>query len=143
MSAPTPNILGLAAPLTQTSTLHDEVAKAVEDALEHREPSEAQKTREKRKRAALSLGKGVTMLVGVALSAYLGLQQAISERPTKGEVKEDLTRVEAAHAESEDRVDYIEREVMKIGGRVEALDKKVSEGFDEIKEELRYLRRQR
>ena len=98
---------------------------------------------EKRKRAALSLGKGVTMLVGVALSAYLGLQQAISERPTKGEVKEDLTRVEAAHAESEDRVDYIEREVMKIGGRVEALDKKVSEGFDEIKEELRYLRRQR
>lgn len=109
------------------------------------------------KKYAIGAGKGLGVLLSVALTAYISVQEAISDRPTKAEVKDDIAEVKAAYRGHEadnkeasdsiealdEEVDSIEDAVIGLGSKVDSLDKKVSEGFDDIKEELRYLRRKR
>lgn len=124
---------------------HDDLQTTIEKAITHilddRSPSEEEKAKEKRKKTAVGAGKFLGIIASVAMSAYFGLQQAISERPTKQETKDEISEVKAAHKDADDRVDEVEREVIKLEGKIDALDRKVSEGFADIKEELRYLRR--
>ena len=109
---------------------------------------------DKPRRYVITAGKGLGVLLSVALTAYISVQEAISDRPTRANVKADITEVKdheaIKHKETsnsikalDEEIDSIEDVVISTNGKVDALDKKVSEGFAEIKEELRYLRRKK
>ena len=101
--------------------------------------------REKRKQYAATAGKGLVIIVSVALSAYLSMQQAISDRPTREEVFQQIGAVQdrgdlAAAEGLKDRRNSDIR-IVELKGEIKALREQVTEGFKEVKEELRYLRR--
>lgn len=100
---------------------------------------------ERRKGYVATAGKGLGIVASVALTAYLSMQQAISDRPTRDEVLQHISAVqdrgdEAAAAGLKDRR-ASDIKVVELKGEIKALREQVSEGFSEIKEELRYLRR--
>lgn len=104
----------------------------------------------KGKKYAKNAGKGLGALASVALTAYLSMQQAISERPTKEDLNTSLIPIKEMHEDTKARVKKLEesfyalKEVLvSVSARVGALDDKVTEGLEDIKEELRYLRRNR
>ena len=126
-------------------TAQDEqaIVEAVHAAFTEHEPTRD----DKRRGYVATAGKGVVVIASVALSAYLSMQKAISDRPTRAEVKAQVTEVQARVEHDVKSIDEehkaLDRQVMELRGEVKALDGKVGDGLDEIKEELRYLRRRR
>lgn len=123
--------------------LQSAIASAVQEAFASTQPSDEAKAKTKRKNNLLGASKFLGIVASVVVSAYVGIQQAINERPTRNEVDAAIVEVEDDHKKAESRVDELEFDVNDIGNKVDALDKKVSEGFSDLKEELRYLRRNR
>lgn len=121
-----------------------QIAQVVEGVFEDKiTPSPA----EKRKRVAVTAGKGLGIVASVALSAYLSMQQAISDRPTRQEVADQISAIESGSVklstESLSDRRKLEIQVTELKGEVRALSRTLAEGFADIKEELRYLRRRR
>ena len=122
--------------------LYDAVREAVDHCLTERAPSDEEVTKSKRRKIAVSGAKFVGVITSVAMSAYMGLQQAVTKlEQTTAEVSAIAEKNESGLKDVLTRVRANERDVTKLEGKIDSLDKKVSDGFADIKEELRYLRR--
>lgn len=95
------------------------------------------------KKYAIEAGKGLGILLSVALASYLSAQKAISR-----DIQSVKDRAAIERADYNDRlkdladdVDKTENLMIGVDEKLKALDVKVSEGFADIKEELIYLRR--
>lgn len=136
-----------------------EISELVLEDAEAKDP----KPKGKSKQYVIGVSKGLGVLLSVALTAYISVQEAISDRPTKSEVRDDIAEVKAAHQEAkaeikathketkaehgakiqalDEEIDVVENAVIAISGKVDALDKSVSKGLKAVADELRYLRR--
>lgn len=122
--------------------LYDAVREAVDHCLTERAPSDEEVTKSKRRKIVASGAKFVGVIVSVAMSAYMGLQQAVAKlEQTTAEVSAIAEKNESSLKDVTARVRANERDLTKLEGKIDSLDKKVSDGFADIKEELRYLRR--